>query len=149
MCIIIDANVASKVFAVPYLPDYIPLWKWIQDRDGKIVCGGKLREELEKITHVNRLLKQLFRAGKALQPQLSDVDQKQKEVEKAGLCKSNDHHVIALALVSGARTLCTEDSNLEQDFKNPALISNPRGSIYKNADHAHLLKHTPGCIGRN
>jgi hypothetical protein len=47
--------------------------------------------------------------------------------------------------VSGARTLCCDDTRLETDFNNKNLISDPRGSIYKRPSHTHLLKHTSSC----
>ncbi|SPE26752.1 hypothetical protein SBA3_1300008 [Candidatus Sulfopaludibacter sp. SbA3] len=56
---------------------------------------------------------------------------------------SNDHHVLALAITSGARTLATLDNELAQDFKNKNIIDNPRGSVYRDQTHARLLRHTP------
>jgi hypothetical protein len=37
---------------------------------------------------------------------------------------------------------------LHIDFKNLVLLSNPRGTVYQNEHHSHLLKHTNSCIGR-
>jgi hypothetical protein len=62
--------------------------------------------------------------------------------------RSNDPHVIALARASGARTLCSRDRELHKDFKNPALVNDPRGSVYQSPSHRHLLGHTSGCPGR-
>lgn len=60
-------------------------------------------------------------------------------------CRSNDLHVLALARVSGARTLCTADGDLRRDFKDSRLVARPKGSIYSRASHAHLLKHSTSC----
>ncbi len=76
------------------------------------------------------------------------VDAKEKELKKARLCKSNDGHIIALAIVSGARTLCSNNKrkkHLFADFTNKALIDDPRGGVYQNPSHRHLLAHTPSC----
>ena len=39
-------------------------------------------------------------------------------------------HVLALAQVSGARLLYSNDQTLQRDFKNSKLIKNPRGNVY-------------------
>ena len=52
------------------------------------------------------------------------------ELQDAGACQSNDLHVLALAQVSGARLLYSNDLSLHQDFGNRDLISRPRGKIY-------------------
>lgn len=44
--------------------------------------------------------------------------------------RSNDEHVLALALVSGARLLVAHDRRLRRDFRNPSIISGPRGNVY-------------------
>ena len=54
-------------------------------------------------------------------------------------CKSNDHHIIALARISRARLLYTIDSALQQDFKNRHLLSRPRGRIYRSHKNESLL----------
>ncbi len=58
---------------------------------------------------------------------------------------SNDAHVIALARVSGARILFCRDTALEKDFRNPSVINNPRGKIYKYKSHKNLLGVQPSC----
>lgn len=148
MCVIIDASVAGVAFAIPYHVDFKPLWHWIECQDGRIVLGGRLSSELNRLPNVRRLLAEFTRAGLAVYVTKQKVDEEEKEVHKLGLCRSNDPHVIALARVSGARVLCTNDGDLEVDFKNRQLVSAPRGSIYKNASHKSLLKHNRICIGR-
>ena len=44
--------------------------------------------------------------------------------------RSDDEHVLALALVSGARLLVAHDRHLRRDFGNPSIISDPRGKVY-------------------
>ena len=70
-------------------------------------------------------------------------------------CRSNDTHVIALAQISGARLLYSNDKDLHVDFKNKRLIDEPRGKIYStNEDknftysHARLLRDRNLCRNR-
>ena len=150
MCVIIDADVAARVFAVPPEDDFAPLWKWIEHKSGKIVFGfaGKLGVEWKKLAKAKRRLLQMWRAGQALQVPATRIEAEENAVTKLAICKSNDPHVIALARASGARILCTNDQNLETDFKNGELVPSPRGKIYKTANHKRLLGHNRICMGR-
>ena len=66
--------------------------------------------------------------------------------------KSNDSHVLALAQISGARLLYSNDTDLQQDFKNGGLINRPRGKVYSTREsqsfrdsHKTLLRRTDLC----
>ena len=59
-------------------------------------------------------------------------------LRREGVCKSNDLHVIGLALVSGARLLYTNDTALIDDFGNREVIARPRGKIYTTARNANV-----------
>ncbi|MDE0306934.1 MAG: hypothetical protein OXI87_18940 [Albidovulum sp.] len=50
---------------------------------------------------------------------------------KSANCESNDQHVLALARISGARLLYTNDQKLMDDFKNTELVSTPKGKVYR------------------
>lgn len=145
MCAIVDASVAGLVFTVPYRPEYLPLWRWIEKKDGKIVYGGKLADELNRVPEAKRLLFRLKQAGLARLCSPQNVNNEETFVRKQRLCRSNDPHVIALARISGARVLCTNDRDLEKDFKNPQLVPSPQGKIYKNANHERMLGHNHLC----
>jgi hypothetical protein len=148
LCVIVDACVAGHVFSVPREADFVPLWSWLEKKDGRLVYGGHLAKELRRLGKATKLLAELKRSGRALECSRRDVDEQEKAVRKLGLCRSNDPHVIALARVSGARVLCTNDDNLQTDFKNQHLLPAPRGQIYKRASHRAMLKHNGICIGR-
>ena len=60
----------------------------------------------------------------------------QRELRREGVCKSNDLHVLGLALVSGARLLYTNGTALIDDFGNRAIVARPRGKIYTTARNA-------------
>jgi predicted nucleic acid-binding protein len=148
MCVIIDANVASRVFAVPCEDDFAPLWDWIGRRNGRLVFGGENATELGRLTKVRARVREMWRAGQALEVGRTYVDAEMRTVARLAICRSNDPHVIALARASGARILCTNDQDLESDFKNLALVPRPKGKIYKNASHERLLGHNSICIRR-
>jgi hypothetical protein len=112
------------------------------------VADGALKEELAKLDDVRRFLVVLERAGRLRSADAQSLRKETDRLHAGRRCRSNDHHVLALAIVSGARTLATFDNALAEDFKNAALISRPRGSIYRDpASHAHLLRHTPASCG--
>jgi predicted nucleic acid-binding protein len=145
VCLIVDANVAAVFLAQPN-----PVTRWLLAERGKprLVAAGKLREELAKHEGVRALLVQLERAGRLRPVDSSALRKKEIGLRSDGLCRSNDHHVLALAILSGARTLATLDNTLADDFKNLKIISQPRGSIYRDPEaHAHLLRHTPASCG--
>ena len=62
-----------------------------------------------------------------------EVEARTDELGQREICRSDDEHVLALALVSGARLLYTNDSALIEDFKNRAIVQNPAGKIYTTA----------------
>jgi predicted nucleic acid-binding protein len=57
------------------------------------------------------------------------VNKKHEQLEKCSALTSDDPHVIALAIVSGANILHTEDSKLKDDFKNCKEIDRQSGCI--------------------
>lgn len=145
MCIIVDASVAARTFSNPPHPDAAPVIRWIEQQDGRLVFGGKLAQELFVINKARRYLREASRRGHAIQIPSSVVNAEQARIERLGLCRSDDPHVIALARVSGARVLYAEDQALGRDFKDHRLISNPPGKHYKRAEHEGLLRHTNAC----
>jgi hypothetical protein len=149
MCLIVDANLAGLVFRSPPDPDFVPVLDWLLERDGCLIVGGHLGTELALVEKAQRFLIALLRAGRAKRIPDAAVSQEEATVLETGHCESNDAHVIALARVSGARTLCTHDKTLQRDFRNPRLIAKPRGSVYQRRAHARLLRHTPSCRWRS
>lgn len=147
MCLIVDANLAAEVFSSPPAEDFVPLLDWLMrpDRDGCLILGGRLSAELLRVEAVRRRLVQLKRAGRAREIPPDALELEESAVRAAGACCSNDHHVVALARLSGARVLCTRDKNLHRDFKNPRLVAEPRGAIYQEKRHARLLRHSRSC----
>ena len=106
---------------------------------------GRLRDELEAIGRAAEQIRIWAQAGLVGLVPNEEVEAETASVAGTGLCVSDDEHVIALARASGARLLCSDDQLLHADFRNRELISGPRGAVYQNANHTHLLRHRQGC----
>ena len=152
MCGIVDANVANEVFG-----DDRPLagqrfFDWLSSPRGQLVVGGELRRELGRNKRFVRWLGNAIRYGRARTMADDDVEARTQELRHREVCRSNDEHVLALALVSGARLLYTNDALLIEDFKNREIVRNPRGAIYTTATsnrvtaaHHRLLANRTLC----
>jgi hypothetical protein len=146
MCLIIDACVRDLVFSSAPHTDAIPVLNWIENGGGRVAYGGKkLCDELFRNDHARRRLRAWKQAGRACEFPQVVVDAEDANVKALCIAKSNDTHILALARVSGARTLYSDDEALHADFKNPQLVNDPRGCIYQCAKHSQLLTHTSSC----
>lgn len=146
MCVIIDASLASRIFAEPTPYEFRPLIRWLFSDKGRLIYGGRNSRELYKVRNARRTIRELRRGSKAIE--ILGVDKEESRISSgsAGFSlASNDPHVIALARLSHARTLCSQDFNLHVDFKNASIIPRPRGKIYQNSSHISTLIHTKGC----
>ena len=144
MCIIVDASVLGKFLADPPGEDAIPIHTWLRRRKGKLVysTGGKFADEI--IGKARQRLMDYVRAGLVVE----EVRRENLREEEQGLedeIGSDDPHVLALARVSGARLLYTDDGNLMADFKNKQFIDQPRGKVYSSAANRTLLNRTK-CV---
>ena len=148
MCAIVDNDVRSEVFGQHQTDRGAVLFEWVTNGAGRLVVGGRLRHELAGYGRFRAWLREAIQAGRARIIPDSQVELETESIRSGGICTSNDHHVIALARVSGARLLFTNDGDLENDFKNAALVARPRGKIYKSPDHTHLLNRPDLCPER-
>ena len=153
MCAIVDANVVSEVFGSNLPPAGEKFFDWFNKGSGRLVVGGKLLEELEKSSaDFRRWGQEAQLAGKMRIVNKNEVDARTGQIQSEGAIRSDDPHVIALAQVSGARLLYSNDGNLQQDFKNKSLIDDPRGKVYSTSGggsfqrrHDRLLKDKNLC----
>ena len=99
--------------------------------------GGKFGKEMSWPAKTR--LMRLNQAGKAKLIPSKKLVVTERELLTQEKTRSNDLHILALAKVSGARLLFTEDKNLMEDFKNTQLINNPKGRIYSRASNKDLL----------
>lgn len=146
MCVIIDANVRDRVLSMSPTPEAIEVIRWIEEKQGSVVYGGtKLCEELLASRKAIRAMRTWKQAGRAYQFPDDLVDGEAHRIRGLGVAKSDDFHILALARISGARTLYSSDQALHDDFKNPRLVSDPGGAVYQRVEHSHLLSHTNSC----
>lgn len=131
MCAIVDANVAHQVFGEDRPPAGEGFFDWLSGPRGQLVVGGRLREELGR--NASKWLKTASLYGRVRSVIDEDVNGRTEALRRNNICTSNDEHVIALALVSGARLLYTNDKALIEDFKNRDIVAGPRGKIYTTA----------------
>ena len=136
MCMIVDANVAGEL--LQKTPDAVPVLNWLlTSKGGALVIGGKLTTELTR-TGFRQTLIVLDQAGRLRRQDDAKIKDVASQIEKKGMCRSDDAHIIATAIVSGCRLVFTRDKNLQKDIKNRDVL-NPSGSIYSSQDHTHLL----------
>jgi len=136
MCAILDANVAHEVFTTPQTEAGREFLRWLTRRQGRLVVGGKLRRELARHRAAERWIVEGIRAGRVRAARNDDVDKLAKEL--AGSCRSDDPHIIALARISGARLLYSNDRALHQDFGDRDLLKHPRGKVFSTLETPHL-----------
>ena len=153
MCAIVDNDVRHEVFS----PDSQTkagkhFLNWLDEGNGRLVVGGKLWRELSEYGHFQKWFQVAITSSRAFRFKDDEVDASESEIRSKQICQSNDEHVLALALVSGARLLFTNDRNLQQDFGNREIISSPRGKVYTTVrhkdirpQHRHLLNQTDLC----
>ena len=143
MCLIVDANAASVVFAPG---SAVRVWLNGPKGNPRLCVGGKLTRELARVEQARKFLVDLNRAGRLRTISGEAIQEHERQLQSAKILRSNDVHVLALAIATGARTLATFDGNLSDDFKDPRIINKPRGRIYRNPnEHKHLLRHTKSC----
>lgn len=158
MCAIIDANVRDEVFrdhASDVSDAGARFFQWIASGMGKLVVGGtQILEELygRAGVHQRSILANLRREGRIVHFDKRQIDERADDLRKAKQCQSNDQHIIALAQISRARLLYSNDQDLHKDFRNKSLIDRPRGSVYSTRDskkfmtgHRDLLQNRELC----
>ena len=160
MCAIIDAaNVGSELWDHKGNDAGQGFREAVDDGRIPLVSGGS-KMSTEVAGSGQRMLTwfaELRRSGKLTMKDNHQVDGQEARLQAAtpgttGACQSNDHHIIALAQVSGARLLYTNDSDLTQDFNDHHLISTPRGKVYSTSitsdfslQRRNLLARTDLC----
>jgi predicted nucleic acid-binding protein len=144
MCIIVDANVASDF--IKESDDAKPVLDLVIEDRLKIVCDHRLSKEWGN-SRLKKLTIQFIQAGRLFvytQEQMAIEAEKLKKLS----FKSDDPHILALARVSGARVLYSKDKKLHEDFKDSKLIHSPRGRVYQNQKHKHVLRKSAcNCEG--
>ena len=134
MCGIVDANVANEVFGEDCSPAGGRFFDWLASPRGQLVVGGELRRELSRDHRFVRWLGSAIRYGRARTISDEAVGERADDLRRRDICKSNDEHVLALAIASAARLLYTNDNLLMDDFRNRNIVPGLPGKIYTTRD---------------
>ena len=154
MCAIVDANVSGEVFGDNKSEAGQFFFDWLTGtkKSGKLVIGGRLRQELGEHGRFRAWLVQASLAGRARQVDDQRVDAETEALQRTGVCQSNDWHILGLARVSGARLLFSNDLALQQDFTNPQIVGGVRGKVFTTVQrkdirpaHKNILRQTDLC----
>ena len=140
MCAILDANVVGEVFGRELPPAGKAFFRRVSQGKIRLVIGGKLRCELAS-PRFAEWARQAVLAGSLVSFNDDKVNARTEELQASEIFESDDVHVIALAQISGARLLYSNDQDLHTDFKNRKWIADPRGKIYSTRDTKNV---TPG-----
>ena len=131
-CAILDADCIGEVFGNDESEAGAEFLRWVLDGKLRLVSGGHAQEELRKSTEFKRW-------AAALPPNLTvyrqrliaaEKDKLDNRKEVHGDIRSNDTHVLALAMFSGSRLLYSRDNALRDDFADPSIILGPWGQLY-------------------
>ena len=156
MCAIVDTNVYHEVFSTGSQSNAGKyFYDWLMRRNGgTFVSGGEHLRELNRIADFKRVFAERLQAGRARRIPDDLVDTETETVRSEGLHRSNDEHVLALARVSGARLLFTNDDDLQDDFRDRQIVSGTRGLVYTTGQskdvsntHRSLLRRRDLCDG--
>lgn len=153
MCVILDANVVHEVFGSNRPPAGKGFFDWINKgkKEAHLVVGGKLGEELVKGSYrFKKWAQQAQLSGRHLvrlqRDEDDEVDARTEELRRDEACKSDDPHIIALAQIRRVRLLYSNDVALQGDFKNKALIDNPRGKVYTTLNREEFTSVHKGLL---
>jgi len=139
MRIIIDANRPGIFLSSPQDENVAPIHEWLNRRHGFLVysTGAEFANEIG--AKARKQLQGYVQAGSAKLISSSELEADKQYLQRDSNVKSDDHHILALARVSGSRLLYTCDKNLKTDFKNKSLIDTPRGKIYSGKQNEKEL----------
>ncbi|MCY4659241.1 MAG: hypothetical protein OXF93_05430 [Acidobacteria bacterium] len=146
MCTILDANVVAQVFGAERPAAGREFFRWIDSGFGRLVVGGKLRRELDLNRGFREWRLQAVLAGRVTVLNDEEVDARAKGLERENACRSDDEHIVAVAQLSGARLLYSNDGPLQDDFGDKALIDHPRGKVYTTRIHQDLTRVHRGLL---
>ena len=155
MCAIVDANVRHQLFDSGHEAG-VGFREWLRasGHAGIAVGGRQYRRELYGVSSdkYRSWYHQIKRAVKTIELDDDTVDDEARILQNSDVCCSDDEHIIALARVSGARLLYSNDKELHTDFKDKKLVDKPLGKVYStlhsnefNAAHERLLSDPNLC----
>lgn len=148
MCVIVDTNTLSRL-KDPADEDLEPVRNWLAKKNGKIVYSNTEKFSTEwKKAGMKLWIRERSRAN-----QLRFVTEgvREKELEVKDQIRSDDEHIIALALVADVKILVSYsnpnkglkgDVDLFKDFKDSTLVG---GRVYTRKSHAPRMLTRDTC----
>lgn len=96
---------------------------WIKRRHGILAFSstGQYFDEIRKNQAVMELIRRYDQGGqlrKISAEKLANADDQVRHIPR----RSNDPHILALALASKARVLCSNDGDLRDDFRDRSIL---------------------------
>ncbi len=134
MCAILDADMYGR-FLNPQNADMEPVRDWM-NKHGKMAYSptSRMEAELRRSPRMEKKFLEYSRAGKLKRFDKIKVSAFASKLESEGL-RTNDSHIVALAICGNVKLLISEDQMLHRDFKKKA-----RGKVYQYKAQKHLLR---------
>ena len=137
VCAIVDADCAHMCCEPPNEAGRVFL-DWLRRR-GRLISSAENAAELMRLNGWRRLFDDLARAGKleTLTPNCNMADLKRKT-------KSNDSHIVALAISGSAKVVFSNDNLLIRDLKDKEIVGDLNIFIYRTEKQRRHLE-TKSC----
>ena len=149
MCVILDNSARDDVFGRQRTSAGQQFFEWLEESRARLMIGGKLYDELAGNESFIEWSSTAIKDGRVRYFNRDEIERETVKLSKNWPGKSDDEHVIALAQVSKARVLYAYDKDLRDDFRDPALISNPRGRLYPLGENANTVRYRRQLLNRN
>lgn len=146
MCAIVDANVAHEVFGSTRPPAGKGFFDALNSGSLPLVESEKVTKELEEYSKFKVWARRARSMGILRSENEDRVFASEKKFQNNPMRKSDDPHILALAMVSGARLLYSNDKNLHKDFKK--LLAK-RGKVYSTNNNKKFDKDKRRLIRDN
>lgn len=129
MYAILDPKAAHEVFGSNRPEAGREFFNLVDSGDECLVVDRQLLEQLYE-SQAREWTRQALNAGLIRRVCESKVNARIEHLQNQDSCRSDDPHVIALAQLSGARLLYSNDGLLRQDFSDKKLLNEPPGKVY-------------------
>lgn len=124
MCVIaiVDAD-SFPVLVTRQGPGDNLFLSWIGSRHGILAFtnAGKYFKELRKNQAVMELIRRYEQGGQLRKISADQLTASDHQIAQKNL-RSNDSHILSLALASNAKVLCSNDGKLRDDFKDRDIL---------------------------
>ena len=152
MCVVIDADTFSEI-SDESNKDFKPLRNWISQEGHTVIHGGsEYKEHLKNHGKFRGYLKDLWRAGSTQKLNDEEIDNTEVFLQTNFVkAKYNDHHIVAILLVSGCKVVSSHDQGLHELIKDcwssggkmkiedVTILLDNRPVIYQYQSHKVLL----------